>query len=260
MLRRSLTEVKEQEAGVELGRRVGRAKTMVIIPSVALVEEKLVELDLECGDTSTFVVDDENKAIEQVSTFEESYVDEGFTEVRSREGSIENGKNNDELQHNTNYYTYENKDNFKSNYRDDCEENVKKNYEVLVEEQKKENPLVEQNIQCDRKDLYSHRDPDISTVDEVHPDHFDNNDCLPTKGKTMMDNINQNELPQNQDLPHVHKPLKDLINKTNRRLYNVDSSKVTYKAGLSKRRAELPSLHPRRRMILIDDGDTSEIN
>lgn len=41
----------------------------------------------------------------------------------------------------------------------------------------------------------------------------------------------------------VHKPLKDLIFKANKEVYDVDSNKVRMKVGLSKR---VPSLHPRR--------------
>ena len=42
----------------------------------------------------------------------------------------------------------------------------------------------------------------------------------------------------------VHKPLKDLIFKTNKEIYDVDSNRVKYRVGLSKR---VPSLHPKRR-------------
>lgn len=42
----------------------------------------------------------------------------------------------------------------------------------------------------------------------------------------------------------VHKPLKDLIFRTNKELYDVDSNRVKYRVGLSKR---VPSLHPKRR-------------
>lgn len=44
----------------------------------------------------------------------------------------------------------------------------------------------------------------------------------------------------------VHKPLKDLIFKTNKRFYDIDSNKVRYKVGLSRRAAVIPSLHPKR--------------
>lgn len=49
----------------------------------------------------------------------------------------------------------------------------------------------------------------------------------------------------NDSLSHenVHKPLKDLIFKTNKELYNMDSNKVRIKVGLSKK---VPSLHPKR--------------
>lgn len=43
----------------------------------------------------------------------------------------------------------------------------------------------------------------------------------------------------------VHKPLKDLIFKTNKELYDVDSNIVRYRVGLSKK---VPSLHPNRRI------------
>lgn len=48
---------------------------------------------------------------------------------------------------------------------------------------------------------------------------------------------------------HVHKPLKDLIYKTNKEFYDVDSHKVKYKAGLSKRSAMLPSLHRKKKPL-----------
>ncbi|CAR22143.1 Hed1p [Lachancea thermotolerans CBS 6340] len=42
----------------------------------------------------------------------------------------------------------------------------------------------------------------------------------------------------------VHKPLRDLINKTNHACYRTDSSKVRYKAGLSRKSSKLiPHLH-----------------
>lgn len=47
---------------------------------------------------------------------------------------------------------------------------------------------------------------------------------------------------------HVHKSLKDLIFKTNKEIYAVDSNKVKYKVGLSKRGSSLPSLHPKKRL------------
>lgn len=49
----------------------------------------------------------------------------------------------------------------------------------------------------------------------------------------------------NDSLSHenVHKPLKDLIFKTNKELYDMDSNKVRVKVGLSKK---VPSLHPKR--------------
>lgn len=43
----------------------------------------------------------------------------------------------------------------------------------------------------------------------------------------------------------VHKPLKDLIFRTNKDIYDVDSNRVKYRVGLSKR---VPSLHPKRRV------------
>lgn len=45
----------------------------------------------------------------------------------------------------------------------------------------------------------------------------------------------------------IHKSLKDLIFKTNKEIYAVDSNKVKYKVGLSKRGSSLPSLHPKKR-------------
>ena len=42
----------------------------------------------------------------------------------------------------------------------------------------------------------------------------------------------------------IHKPLKDLINKTNQNCYNADPDRVHYKAGLSKKRT-MPHLHSR---------------
>ena len=44
----------------------------------------------------------------------------------------------------------------------------------------------------------------------------------------------------------THKSLKDLIFETNRAMYNVDSNKIRYKAGLSRNIRSIPSLHPRR--------------
>ncbi|CCK71555.1 Hed1p KNAG_0H01420 [Huiozyma naganishii CBS 8797] len=45
----------------------------------------------------------------------------------------------------------------------------------------------------------------------------------------------------------VHKSLKELIYKTNRELYDVDSNKVQYKAGLSRESGHhIPSLHTKR--------------
>ncbi|QLQ80396.1 hypothetical protein HG537_0D03970 [Torulaspora globosa] len=44
----------------------------------------------------------------------------------------------------------------------------------------------------------------------------------------------------------VHKPLKDLIFKTNKRFYDIDSNKVRYKVGLSRRAAVIPSLHRKK--------------
>lgn len=46
---------------------------------------------------------------------------------------------------------------------------------------------------------------------------------------------------------NIHKPLKELIHQTNRRLYDVDSRKVQYRAGLSKYVTGIPSLHPNKR-------------
>lgn len=44
----------------------------------------------------------------------------------------------------------------------------------------------------------------------------------------------------------VHKSLKDLIYKTNKELYQIDSNKVRYKAGLSRKGAIIPSLHQKK--------------
>lgn len=44
----------------------------------------------------------------------------------------------------------------------------------------------------------------------------------------------------------VHKPLKDLIYQTNKRFYDVDSNKVRYKAGLSRKGLAVPSLHHKK--------------
>lgn len=52
----------------------------------------------------------------------------------------------------------------------------------------------------------------------------------------------------NSSFEYVHKPLKDLIYKTNKNIYDVDSRKVKYKAGLSKRNNILPSLHRNRKL------------
>lgn len=51
-----------------------------------------------------------------------------------------------------------------------------------------------------------------------------------------------------KDTQIIHKPLKDLIYKTNKEIYNVDSHKVQYKAGLSKKNTLIPSLHPNRQL------------
>lgn len=47
------------------------------------------------------------------------------------------------------------------------------------------------------------------------------------------------------EIPAVHRPLKDLINKTYKDFYNTDGNKIHIKAGLSKKSvSNLPSLHP----------------
>lgn len=52
-------------------------------------------------------------------------------------------------------------------------------------------------------------------------------------------------LKYNDPIVSVHKPLKELINKTYQDFYNIDANKIHYKAGLSKKTiASLPSLHP----------------
>lgn len=44
----------------------------------------------------------------------------------------------------------------------------------------------------------------------------------------------------------VHQSLKDLIYRTNKQLYDVDSNKVKYKAGLSRKGLSVPSLHHKK--------------
>lgn len=51
--------------------------------------------------------------------------------------------------------------------------------------------------------------------------------------------------PSKPDEINVHKPLKDLIHRTNRSYYQVDSNKVRHRVGLSKRTTALPHLHPK---------------
>lgn len=47
------------------------------------------------------------------------------------------------------------------------------------------------------------------------------------------------------EIPVVHRSLKDLINKTYKDFYNTDGNKIHIKAGLSKKSvSNLPSLHP----------------
>ncbi|CCF58265.1 hypothetical protein KAFR_0E01110 [Kazachstania africana CBS 2517] len=55
-------------------------------------------------------------------------------------------------------------------------------------------------------------------------------------------NIEEQEAP----MQAIHIPLKDLIYRTNKEFYNIDSNKVKFKAGLTKRNKQLlPSLHPK---------------
>lgn len=56
----------------------------------------------------------------------------------------------------------------------------------------------------------------------------------------------ETSLDESQSSDWVHKPLKDLIFKTNKRFYDIDSNKVRYKAGLSRRASMIPSLHRRK--------------
>lgn len=81
--------------------------------------------------------------------------------------------------------------------------------------------------------------PDTS-VEEIH-DHQSGggeNAWVPETPETSLDEVS---LPEG-----VHKSLKDLIHKTNKNLYDVDSNKVKYKAGLSRKGLAVPSLHRRK--------------
>lgn len=81
--------------------------------------------------------------------------------------------------------------------------------------------------------------PDTA-VEETH-DHQsggEENTWVPETPETSLDEVS---LPE-----AVHKSLKDLIYKTNRNLYDVDSNKVKYKAGLSRKGLAVPSLHRRK--------------
>ncbi|EDO19267.1 hypothetical protein Kpol_1036p9 [Vanderwaltozyma polyspora DSM 70294] len=93
------------------------------------------------------------------------------------------------------------------------------------------NPEPGQERACSSSPFYS--SPSSSIPDETEE-----------QNKTM------HSEDQHEDYTQVHKSLKELIDKTNRSLYNVDSRIVTYKAGLSKKCSLLPSLHPNRRQIL----------
>ena len=56
----------------------------------------------------------------------------------------------------------------------------------------------------------------------------------------------QNTTYTSNSYANIHKPLKELIYQTNRKLYDVDSRKVQYRAGLSKAAIGIPSLHPNK--------------
>ncbi|KAK5781818.1 hypothetical protein RI543_000719 [Arxiozyma heterogenica] len=66
--------------------------------------------------------------------------------------------------------------------------------------------------------------------------------AIPSDHKQQTQSILSN---QNSPVIIVHKPLKELINKTYLDFFNADANKIHYKAGLSKNTvASLPSLHP----------------
>ncbi|CAB4253144.1 hypothetical protein, no similarity [Maudiozyma barnettii] len=84
--------------------------------------------------------------------------------------------------------------------------------------------------------------------------YIDNHSCLSHDEETTQELTEQKtseDKPDSHDLSinhHklIHKPLKQLIYQTNRNLYNVDSSRVQHRAGLSKSMIGIPSLHPNR--------------
>lgn len=110
---------------------------------------------------------------------------------------------------------------------------------------------MEQNDQIDNeKTLISNS---LVEQDEVQ-EEVSYNVNLTLKGTELKDiettspysSTSKNEISASHSYRSIHKPLKELIYQTNMKLYDVDSRKVRYRAGLSKSASGIPSLHPKK--------------
>ncbi|CCE65659.1 hypothetical protein TPHA_0M00840 [Tetrapisispora phaffii CBS 4417] len=107
-------------------------------------------------------------------------------------------------------------------------------------------PEQEPNISPDAANIILKSERNPSFVDETTLNSQDESYCQDTLGEstfTEPENMKICKLGKTPPIEIIHRPLKDLINKTNKMIYDVDSNHVQYKAGLSKRCRKIPSLH-----------------
>ncbi|SMN20308.1 hypothetical protein, no similarity [Maudiozyma saulgeensis] len=96
--------------------------------------------------------------------------------------------------------------------------------------------------ECDMVLVCNSNDPKDHQINKSHEQEINHKS---TEQYNSEDNPDCQSVPTNH-YKLIHKPLKQLIYQTNRSLYNVDSSRVQHRAGLSKSAIGLPSLHPNR--------------
>lgn len=137
--------------------------------------------------------------------------------------------------------------------------------EVTLQEQEVETSIQDQTPSCSQSQLTGEAEESTNQQEQFVSSaevSFNNQykelsgspDYIIARNNTLEDvEINQSsligEFPTPRvslnEIPVVHRPLKDLINKTYKDFYNTDGNKIHIKAGLSKRTvSSLPSLHP----------------
>ncbi|KAG0668776.1 hypothetical protein C6P45_004378 [Maudiozyma exigua] len=111
---------------------------------------------------------------------------------------------------------------------------------------------MEQNDQLDNETTLISNN--LIEHDDVEEEEVSYNVDLTVKGTELKDitgispykSTSKKVVSESGTYRSIHKPLKELIYQTNMKLYDVDSRKVQYRAGLSKSVSCIPSLHPKK--------------